>query len=884
MNFADNHGGLQVANAFGPLHAQFHLPPTRVEPPPSPTLNVPFRRDTDFIDRPELHLLQGKLCRPAARVALLGLGGVGKSQLVIEHCYRIRDRAPGTWVLWIHASTAARFEQSIHEVAELVRISGRDNPTSNIFGLVYNWLNDASNGPWLIVLDNADEAGYLFQPPQRSGHADSAYHRTRATKPLIDYIPAPAHGSVAITTRSRDMALRLVDHDETSVITTQPMTPDQALTLLGKKVGQSAGRDNELIAALDFMPLAIVQAAAYIQRMRPRCSVQEYLQKLEKSEKSRARLLSMRWKAPYRDLQDAENSIMLTWQISFDHIRQSRPSAAELLSLMSFFNHQGIPVSLLQQPNSSDLKDKDGDHDEDSNGSAEESFEEDIATLCDYLLISNEHDQTAFEMHRLVQLATRTWLEARGEHRQWFERSVAHLQAALPSVDYANWPEWRMLYPHVKMAMSARTSSKDDSRNISLQLAYIFHTAAIYALDQGLTTDSEALLNRTKELRSKVLGEEHPDTLMSMNKLASTYSSQGRWTEAEQLKVRVLEITKKVLGEEHPDTLMSMSNLASTYSDQGRLAEAEQLCVRVLELQKKVLGEKHPNTLASMNNLASTYLYQERSTEAEQLYVRVLELRKKVLGEKHPNTLASMNNLAWTYLYQKRSTEEEQLYVRVLELQKKVLGEKHPNTLASMNNLARTSFNQGRLTEAEQLYVRVLELRKKVLGEKHPNTLMSMNNLARTSFNQGRLTEAEQLYVRVLELQKKVLGEKHPNTLMSMNDLASTYSKQGRLTEAEQLYVRVLELRKKVLGEEHPSTLMSMNNLVFTYSKQGRLTEAEQLGVQVLELRKNVLGEEHPNTLTSMKNLAMTYLGQGLLAEAEQLMARVLELGKEGAL
>ena len=66
----------------------------------------------------------------------------------------------------------------------------------------------------------------------------------------------------------------------------------------------------------------------------------------------------------------------------------------------------------------------------------------------------------------------------------------------------------------------------------------------------------------------------------------------------------VMETTKRVLGEEHPDSLMSMNNLASTYSNQGRWKEAEALEVLVMETRKRVLGEEHPHSLTSMNNLA----------------------------------------------------------------------------------------------------------------------------------------------------------------------------------------------------------------------------------------------------------------------------------------
>jgi hypothetical protein len=82
--------------------------------------------------------------------------------------------------------------------------------------------------------------------------------------------------------------------------------------------------------------------------------------------------------------------------------------------------------------------------------------------------------------------------------------------------------------------------------------------------------EAEILFTEALEMRKRVLGAEHPDTLNSMNNLTSTYSNQGRWKEAEELEVQVMETRKSVLGTEHPDTLNSMANLASTYQHQGR--------------------------------------------------------------------------------------------------------------------------------------------------------------------------------------------------------------------------------------------------------------------------------------------------------------------------
>ena len=68
----------------------------------------------------------------------------------------------------------------------------------------------------------------------------------------------------------------------------------------------------------------------------------------------------------------------------------------------------------------------------------------------------------------------------------------------------------------------------------------------------------------------------------------------GRWNEAEKAFLQVMETRMRVLGPEHPDTLISMNILALTYWDKGRWDEAEELNVQVMETRKMVLGPEHP--------------------------------------------------------------------------------------------------------------------------------------------------------------------------------------------------------------------------------------------------------------------------------------------------
>lgn len=122
-----------------------------------------------------------------------------KSQLAIEYAYRARDQSQETWVFWVHASNAARFEQSFRDIANCVKIPGRQNPLSNIFQLVHDWLRDYQKGKWILMLDNVDDASFLVQA-QSVGRDGQRNDHIENSRPLITYLPQCQNGSVLFTT------------------------------------------------------------------------------------------------------------------------------------------------------------------------------------------------------------------------------------------------------------------------------------------------------------------------------------------------------------------------------------------------------------------------------------------------------------------------------------------------------------------------------------------------------------------------------------------------------------------------------------------------------------------------------------------------------------
>jgi len=78
-------------------------------------------------------------------------------------------------------------------------------------------------------------------------------------------------------------------------------------------------------------------------------------------------------------------------------------------------------------------------------------------------------------------------------------------------------------------------------------------------------------------------------------------------------------VSRRVLGAEHPDTLLAATNLAVSCTNLGRLAEAEALEVATLEVSRRVRGAAHPRTLDVARGLACTYDTQGRGADAKEL-------------------------------------------------------------------------------------------------------------------------------------------------------------------------------------------------------------------------------------------------------------------------
>jgi hypothetical protein len=537
---------------------------------------------------------------------------------MLELLFRIKYKHPDCFLIWIPATNTESLHQAYLETAQQLGIPGWKDNKADIKRLVQAHLSKESSGQWLLVFDNADDLDMWI------AKAGSRVQRGQGSQPLIDYLPKSRRGVVVFTTLDRKTAVKLAQQNVVGVLAMGEVAATQLLRkcLVNADLVHSLQDTNALLCRLTYLPLAIVQAAVYINENA--ISLADYLLLMGEQEEEGIDLVSEEFEddGRYRDI---KNPVATTCLISFDQIRRRDELAADYLSFMACVEPKDIP-QLLLPPGPSRKKGVDA-----------------IGMLTAYSFVSRWSADECLDLHRLVHLATRNWLRKEELLVQVTEKAIAPLEEVFPNHSHENRSVWRSYLPHARFTLECNLVDKDWKARIDLMLKYgrCLH-------EDGRWNEAEKPIKQVFEAQKTKLGTESPYTLSSMAWLASMYRNKGLWGEAEELEVQVMETRKRELGAEHPDTLISMANLAATYRNKGLWGETEELEVQVMETSKMKLGADHPDTLTSINNLSFTWKAMGRQTKALKSMNECVQLSKPVLELNHPQFLSSSTALsAW---------------------------------------------------------------------------------------------------------------------------------------------------------------------------------------------------------------------------------------------
>ncbi|KAK4951604.1 hypothetical protein LTR10_010581 [Elasticomyces elasticus] len=758
------------------------------------------------------------------KIVLLGMGGIGKSEMVLQLIKKNRS--------------------TLDDRDRLARLTT----------------------PALLVFDNCDDESVDYG----------------------SYIPDNILVTVVLTTRLRAArkyaSHDLQDPGKEHFMHLEGLEPSSATDLL-MKVSATAQDDGQInavagniVASLGFHPLAINVASSAIRENI--FSIEEYASALEgqlMGEVSLAQKVNATFNVSARALarstdQSAQDALRLLDLLAFMHHQGVSEDIFERAwkyedTILSWFKEYEV-----------DLFSWYDDHDEDVDGDKRfgflspwhvancrrfltshplekrmHAFRTARAHLARLSLITFDAVTKSISLHLLIS----AWAKQRLEqpYKAW---SSAACVLALSTEGSPSWQSFSSrLYPHIETNLSRFADGPQSKSAVShrRQLCRIWYcyTWLLYRASSPLTLKCcQRLVKQTLALSDT--GPDENELAEAQYLMGLVYMYNGQPEKALGPLKRVVRL-RRSLAEDHSVRLVSEStSLAKAYLNMGQVAQAIALLEHLVGVEK-TLAEDHPDQIASQYTLASAYFKTGQAAEAVELLEHVVRVCKR-RPEDHPNRLASQHNLGAAYLYNGQIAQAVASFEYVVSVQEAFQAVDHPDRLRSQRALASAYLEHGQVAQAVELLEHVMQVEGKKLAESNPARLASQHGLARAYLKDGRVARAVELLEHVVRVRERSLVEHHPTRLMSQHELARAYLEDEQVVRAIELLVHVVRVKERSLAEDHPDRLTSQHTLSKAYWKAGRYQEALVLIEHVVSVESRTLSMDDPSRMVSVDLLA----------------------------
>ena len=645
-----NHGIISTGDGATIDARTIHLPAEAVRAPAAVTAarglhNLPAPASPVFVDRQEdLAQLDIALSQepPVTPPVVHGLGGTGKSTLALHFAHRNRDRYNPVW--WISADSPSSVTTGLAELADRLNPYQSLTAATSAEGAAWaiGWLQ-AHDG-WLLVLDDAD-----------------------SPRSIESVLGALSTGRHLITSRRATGW-----HRAARLLPLATLAPDDALEMLMQITGPGDDADRaplaDVAAELGYLPLALEQAAAYIQYTA--ITPAAYLDRLHRYP---ARMFAAPATPDTAGEAGRQRTIARIWQLSVQAIAAQQPLAGDILRTLAWLSPDPIPRDLTYELDDDPV-----------------TVDDALALLHAYSMITLSRQSVT--IHRLVQAVARI-PDPADPHRtpeaisQARDRAVQLVLAALPPEPLFNvpgWPRWRELLPHI-LALTGHIGPDQDTP----ETASILLTASAFLQADGHFDPAITTARRAADAYQDMHGPDAPDTLTARSFLASAYRAAGDLTAAAPLHQQNLTDCERILGPDHPQTLVARANLGYLYALQDQPARALELHERNLTDYQRVHGPDHPHTLNARANLASSYRDLGDLARAIELHQQSVTDYARVLGNGHAETITARSNLAYAFQLAGDLARAIPLHQQVLTDRERLYGPDHPYTELARQLLTR---------------------------------------------------------------------------------------------------------------------------------------------------------------------------------------------------
>jgi tetratricopeptide (TPR) repeat protein/DNA-binding CsgD family transcriptional regulator len=766
-----------------------------------------------------------KVNEPIIVSVCAGLGGVGKTQLVLQYVHQAKHLY--TLNAWFASENLDQLKQQYIELAKTLGYTEENPSIKTALPYVKEWL--LKNPGWLLVYDNVNNYSEIKE-----------------------FLPEN-QGNIIITTRQKNWpsGFEIIDVD----VMEEKESIELIQSLIRRKIGETekeAAKD--LVKILGYLPLALSQAGAYI--LQNQITIGEYL-KLYKNDEQK--LLAD------NSMPEGTNSlpVAVTWNMNIEaiakevEITNQLSPIFDLLNICAYLSPEKIPYNLLLTWLKNSYP-----HLE----SPELVLSKLIGKLWQYSLIRREENRD-ITMHRLVQAAIRQQHKKTSDKRKSNnpELTLEWYNILLKSAhdDFSNKVEFsenqirkKNLFPHMQSLIENYRDFWPDYNSqpfglvlndIGFSLHYHFH-------------DSHNALSYLKPALSileSFSNTESIEIISVLRNLGAVYQYIGTPEKAKDFLKRALTIAEKIYGDTSFETASVLDILGE---DLGNIEQSTSFLERALSIKKSCCNKNQAEIIKTLVLLSAKYRVSSKNKEAKVLLEEAFTISKNCYNKDDPEIAKILTNLGIVCRNLGDNKQSEAFALRALDITEKYYGKGHIETAFALRSVGVTylGLNSKILRDyhkAIEFSEQALKIYENYYKEPHVNIAITLINLGIAYRELKQLQQAQKFYERALGIFNH-LGKKHLWWIgETLDNLGNVYCDLGNIAQAITLQEEALTLKEKHYGKNHVETAITLTNLANTYKISGDIEKTKNLLVRSLSIYENQYGSSHDKTKELKKML-----------------------------
>ena len=773
---------------------------------------------------------------------ICGLGGCGKTSLVVEFAWRNKNYFPGG-LFWINGESDENIKKSVAEILSLSNIPTSTNDSiDDTLNKFLTWLSK-KNLPWLLVMDNVDELQDPMCPASVKKICKGPWQRTGKSL---------KNGHILLTTRQNAKDARtFLMYSIGDFLELPCLSVEHGALFLMKRTGLKEESLDlgafSLAKELGALPLALEQAAAYITACPIQMTFTEYLEKYQKVKVcllQQQPITALSMEAQHR------LSVNTTWEMNFEYVKQRSPAAATMMQVAAFLESENIPIDVIN-PGSPELEQ------EELRECARSKF--DITALLKllscYSLFSVDHQVKVFGVHKLVQEVVRDSLTTK-QRVQTLEAATRLLSALHAKISETRAKVFK------DDTVPNLTELKKEERNLVIALILNVRKLKNHIQEE---IDSPHLDGKSTHF---LCSDKLANLCLNARSLISNdvffYNLNSELCDFE-LKI------KQMQGSHDPGYLLGLmvnasigkSNVPTSESNKEAKRLAQKAVQKLAEFEKSGFVIEDDVKYEVLEHMASFYACEGKW---EENYKALLELESFSLSDKKVVDLQILIGRAENFMSVCNFQCVLERYEKALKLARRIYAPDHYNLLRVLQFISCHLKNHGKLHEARKYAEEMLQIAKKqppssdyyirgvtdalrVMCHFDPqsaeNTFLRileerwpvMFRCIQTDPSEGEMDIDQHVFDEGSYDHADMVLEGAIECFLAITNSRANQKKRKHTRQTKHLYQNIasmfVALRKKMYGESHPEVKSAYSNLTKVYHILGVKDGASKLGEQL---------------------------------------------------